>query len=160
VAGHFLWNSPLLDLFPATVDDVGDWLLIPIAAAVKGLPLLAVVVGLVAMAHRRERRWLEVALRSEVDSPALSSVELGILLDPIARRRSRRDVRVRAGDRAARLLRRLQREQVTLAMVRTRVAADDDPELVRQRELCRSLREALRSIPGVLPGAGRGGEAR
>ncbi len=36
VAAHFLWNSPFLNLFPSRVDDVGDWLRFPFAAAVKG----------------------------------------------------------------------------------------------------------------------------
>jgi len=34
-------------------------------------------------------------------------------------------------------------------MVRTRVASDDAPELVRQRALCASLRDALLSMPGA-----------
>lgn len=154
VAAHFLWNSPLLNFFPGDVQDAGDWLRIPVASAVKGLPLLAFVIVLVKLAHRRERMWLEAALRSEADTPALSRTELGILLDPGARRRSRRDMRARAGERAARVLKRLQREQVNLAMVRTRVAADDDPALVSQRQLCRSLRDALVAIPGAAPAGG------
>ncbi|MGH2634735.1 MAG: PrsW family intramembrane metalloprotease [Actinomycetota bacterium] len=149
VAGHFLWNSPLLNFYPGTVEDVGDWARIPLAAAIKGLPLLLVVIVLVNLAHRRERMWLEAALRSEANSPALSRTELGILVDPGARRRSRRDMRARAGEGAARLLRRLQREQVNLAMVRTRVAEADDPTLVRQRQLCKSLRDALLAMPGA-----------
>jgi RsiW-degrading membrane proteinase PrsW (M82 family) len=153
VAGHFLWNSPLLNFYPGTVEDVGDWLRIPLAAAIKGLPLLVVVIVLVKLAHRRERMWLEAALRSEVDSPALTRAELGVLLDAGARRRSRRAMRARAGDGAARLLKRLQREQVNLAMVRTRVADDDDPSLVRQRRLCTSLRGALLAMPGAAPAA-------
>ncbi len=153
VGGHFLWNSPLLNFFPGSVQGPVDWLRIPLAAAVKGLPLLAFVVVLVALAHRRERVWLGAALRSEADTPALSRTELGILLDAGARRRSRHDMRVRAGDGAARLLRRLQREQVNLAMVRSRVAEGDDPALVRQRQLCKSLRDALFAIPGAAPAA-------
>jgi RsiW-degrading membrane proteinase PrsW (M82 family) len=159
VAGHFLWNSPLLNLFPGEVTDAGDWLRIPLAAAVKGLPLLAFVALLVRLAHRRERMWLEAALRSEAGTPALSATELGILLDPRARRRSRRDMRARSGERAARLLKRLQREQVNLAMVRTRVAANDDPALVGQRQLCRSIRDALVAIPGAAPAAPPDGPA-
>jgi len=93
--------------------------------------------------------WLEVALRSEVDSPALSEEELRVLLDPSARRRSRREMRARAGDAAERLLKRLQKEQVNLAMVRTRVASDVAPELVHQRALCASLRDALLAMPGA-----------
>lgn len=149
VAGHFLWNSPFLNFFPGNVDDVGDWLRIPLAAAVKGAPLLLVVVVLIRLARRRERMWLEVALRSEVDSPALSEEELRVLLDPSARRRSRREMRARAGDAAERLLKRLQKEQVNLAMVRTRVASDVAPELVHQRALCTSLRDALLAMPGA-----------
>ena len=151
VAGHFLWNSPLLNYFPPTLDDVGDWLQIPLGAAIKGLPLLVFVVVLVRLAHRRERIWLEAALRSEADSPALASNELRVLVDPGAKRRSRRIMRERAGEPAERLLKRLQREQVNLAMLRTRTHRDDAPELVRQRELCKSLRAALLAMPGAAP---------
>jgi hypothetical protein len=131
------------------VDNVGDWLRIPFAAAVKGAPLLLFVVVMVRLARRRERMWLETALRSEVDSPWLSEVELRVLLDPSARRRSRREMRARAGDAAARLLKRLQQEQINLAMVRARTASEDGPEVVRQRALCASLRDALLAIPGA-----------
>ena len=151
VAGHFLWNSPFLNFFPDEVNATGDWLRIPVAAAVKGAPLLAVVIVLVNLARRRERRWLGAALASEVGTPALTRTELGILLDAGARRRSRRDMRERAGEGASRLLQRVQREQINFAMVRTRVAADDDPALVAQRELCKSLRAGLFAMPGAAP---------
>lgn len=149
VFGHFLWDSPFLNFFPGRLDTVGDWLQIPFAAGIKGIPLLVFVIVLVKLARRRERRWLELALASEAGSTALTPQELGILLDPRARRRSRREMRTRAGEGAARLLRRLQREQINLAMVRTRVAADDDVALVHQREYCRSLRDALMAMPGA-----------
>ena len=149
VGGHFLWNSPWLNFFPDTVNGPADWLRIPLAAAVKGAPLLLFVVVMVNLARRRERVWLEASLRSEVGSPALSEPELRILLDPPARRRSRREMRARAGQGAERLLRRLQKEQINLAMVRTRTASDDAPEVVTQRDLCRSLRDALLAMPGA-----------
>jgi hypothetical protein len=150
-AGHFLWNSPFLNLFPDAVNGVGDWLQIPLAAAVKGLPLLLFVLVLVRLARRRERRWLETALRSEVGRPGLTAVELGILLDPMARRRSRREMRARAGEGASRLMKRLQKEQVNLAMARARALTDDDPSLVRQREYCKSIRDALQAMPAAAP---------
>jgi protease PrsW len=153
VAAHFLWNSPLLNYFPSTLDDLGDWLQIPLGATIKGLPLLLFVVVLVRLAHRRERMWLEAALRSETDSPALTSAELRLLVDPGAKRRSRRIMRERAGEPAERLLKRLQREQVNLAMLRTRTHGHDVSELVRQRELCKSLRDALLAMPGAAPAA-------
>ncbi len=158
VAGHFLWDSPWLDLFPSRVRSLGDWLLIPVAAAVKGLPLLAFVAVAVTLARRRERGWLDAVLASEAGTVGLTEQELGILADPRARRLSRRDMRSRAGARAAALLKRLQREQVNLAMVRTRVASVDHPDLVRQREYCKSLRDALLAIPGAAP-ADASGEA-
>jgi protease PrsW len=149
VGGHFLWNSPWLNFFPQNLNSAADWLRIPLAAAVKGAPLLLFVVVMVNLARRRERTWLEAALRSEAGSPALSEAELLVLLNPPARRRSRREMRARAGPGAERLLRRLQKEQINLAMVRTRSSSDDAPEVVRQRELCRSLRDALVSMPGA-----------
>jgi protease PrsW len=149
VGGHFLWNSPWLNFFPRNLNSAADWLRIPLAAGVKGAPLLLFVVVLVNLARRRERTWLEAALGSEASSPALSEAELRVLLNPAARRRSRREMRARAGLGAERLLRRLQKEQINLAMVRTRSSSDDAPEVVRQRELCRSLRDALLSMPGA-----------
>jgi protease PrsW len=149
VGGHFLWNSPWLNFFPQNLNSAADWLRIPLAAAVKGAPLLLFVVVMVNLARRRERTWLEAALRSEAGSPALSQAELRVLLNPPARRRSRREMRARAGPGAERLLRRLQKEQIKLAMVRTRSSSEDAPEVVRQRELCRSLRDALLSMPGA-----------
>ena len=61
VLGHFLWNSPFLDLFPARPWSGADLAMIPVATAVKGLPLLAfatlaVVVGPQTRAHVAARR--------------------------------------------------------------------------------------------------------
>jgi len=152
VLAHFLWNSPLLDLYPTRPWTGADLLMIPVATAVKGLPLLLVAVLAVILARRRERAWLRGALSSEVRDGGISSEELAILEWPRRRRASVRQMRLRAGARAARLLRRLQREQVTLAMVRSKVD-DDDPALVRQRAYCGSLRAALGAIPGAAPAA-------
>jgi protease PrsW len=149
VAAHFLWNSPILEFFPPHPWEGAEWLLIPVATAVKGLPLLLFVVIAVRLAHARERRWLQETLTEEFDDQAVTAEELSILESPRRRAQARRDVRRRAGDRAAGLLKRLQKEQVNLAMVRSRVATDDDPALLRQRALCRSLRDALAAIPGA-----------
>jgi protease PrsW len=149
--GHFLWNSPFLDLFPAYPWTAADLLVIPLATGVKGVPLLAFVAVAVAMARRRERRWLREALSTEEGSAGISPREMEDLLDPRRRRRARAQMKARAGERAAGLLRRLQREQVNLAMIRAKVARDDDPALAEQRDLCRSLRDALMAMPGAAP---------
>jgi protease PrsW len=159
VVGHFLWNSPILEFFPAHPWEGAEWFLIPLATAVKGLPLLLFVILAVRLAHARERTWLRATLADEHLAGAVTSDELAVLESPTRRRRSRRAMRERAGNHAARLLNRLQREQVNLAMVRSRVSSDDDPALRRQRALCRSLRDALDAIPGAAS-AGAGGPTR
>jgi RsiW-degrading membrane proteinase PrsW (M82 family) len=151
VVAHLLWNSPLFDLFPAEPWTGTDWILIPVATAVKGLPLLAFVVTAIVLARRRERRWLHEALATEVGGDGISAEELRLLEVPRLRRDARRTMRRRAGARAGSLLHRLQREQVNLAMVASRAADPADPALAQQRALCRSLRDALRAIPGAAP---------
>jgi protease PrsW len=149
LVGHFLWNSPILDLFPAHPWEGAEWALIPVATAVKGLPLLLFVAIAVRLALQRERRWLREALAEELDDAAVTSEELATLETLRGRRLARDRMRRRAGDRPAKLLGRLQREQVNLAMIRSKVAGRDDPALVRQRAVCRSIRAALDAIPGA-----------
>lgn len=149
IAGHFLWNSPLLDVFPDEPIVGTDWLLVLVATAIKGLPLLGVVGIGIGLARRREERWLDGALTPEVGAGGLSVEELRILRSPSRRRAARRSMRRRAGPGAARLLGRLQREQVNIAMVRARVADPNDPAVAAQRAYCRSLRDALVSMPGA-----------
>ncbi|MEO8423147.1 MAG: PrsW family intramembrane metalloprotease [Actinomycetota bacterium] len=151
VLGHFLWNSPLLDLFPSQPWSGMDLLMIPVATAVKGLPLFAFATIAVVLARRRERRWLHSALAEEIGGAGVSAAELATLEHPGRRRAAVGEMRTRAGGHAAALLRRLQREQVNLAMVRSKVASDNDPALIEQRAHCGSLRDALRAIPGAAP---------
>ncbi|MEX2276088.1 MAG: PrsW family glutamic-type intramembrane protease [Actinomycetota bacterium] len=166
VFGHFLWNSPLLDLLPTSPSGAG-WLLVPGATAVKGAPLLAFVGVAIVLALGRERRWLRHALGPEVGGPAVGDDDLATLEDPRSRRRARRAMATRAGDAAASLLHRLQREQLQLAAVRTRAGYLETPEVGRQRGVCRSLRDAIAAVPGAasaaggirsVPGAGPGAE--
>ena len=151
VFAHLAWNSPVLTFFPPEPRTGLDFLFVVLATAVKGLPLLAFVAIAVTLARRRERRWLREALAGEVGLDGISAEELHLLESPRRRRAARREMRRRAGSRAATLLHRLQREQVNLAMVASRVGRDDDPALARQRAYCRSLRDALRAMPGAAP---------
>jgi RsiW-degrading membrane proteinase PrsW (M82 family) len=152
IFAHFLWNSPLLTFFPGEPWAGADYLLVVLATAVKGLPLLGFVALAVALARRREHRWLHDALAAEVGFDGISPEELRLLESPRRRRTARRAMRRRAGPRAAALLSRLQREQVNLAMVASRVGDGGDPALTAQRAYCRSLRDALRAIPAAAPG--------
>jgi protease PrsW len=146
VLAHFLWNSPLLNLFPTgELSPLEQLVAIPLAAAVKGVPFLVLVVLLVGLARRQERRWLEAAAAGELGGPALSAEELAVLERPRRRWAARRVMRRRAGRRAAALLRRLQRQQLGLAMLRTRLPDDHDPDLVDQRQRIAQTRQALRA---------------
>jgi RsiW-degrading membrane proteinase PrsW (M82 family) len=152
VAGHALWNSPILASLAPSPPLEGlerlRWLLVVL---LRSAPLLGVVVLAVGLARRRERRWLAAALAPEVRADAIVAEEAALLADPRARRRAERAMRRRAGPTAARLLRRLHHAQVDLAMVAARVARPDDPALLSQRDRCRSLRAALHAIPGAAP---------
>lgn len=149
VLAHFLWNSPLLNLFPTgALSPIELLVAIPLAAAVKGIPFLVLVVLLVVLARRQERRWLEAAAAGEVGGPALAAEELEVLERPARRWRARRAMRRRAGRRAASLLRRLQRQQLSLAMLRTRLGDEDDPDLVGQRQRIAHTRQALQAAVG------------
>jgi hypothetical protein len=151
VLGHAIWNAPVLDLAPTPPYDLADRLLLPIDLAIKGLPLLLVVVIGVTLARDRERRWLDGALASEIGEEGISAEEFRVLRSPKRRRRAIADMRRRAGRPAARLLRRLEREQVNLAMLASRASSPDDPSVEAQRDFCRSLRDALAAIPGAAP---------
>lgn len=153
ILAHFIWNSPWLDFFPDMPWTGSDWLVIPLATAVKGVPFLILVGVMVLLARRRERRWFRIAVESELGGAGLLAEELDLVQYPRRRRRARREMRARAGPRAAALLKRLQREQVNLAMIRTRVDKDDHPDLVRQRLYCKSLRDALVAMPAAAPAA-------
>ena len=141
---HFLWNSPLLDFYPQSgLQDVGDYLQVIVATTVKGLPFLAFVILMLVLARRREHRWLRAALATEVGKQGLHPDELAVLESPAARRRTRRELTQRAGPMAGHTLKRLQRAQINLAMVATRVHDADHPDLIQQRQYCKALRDWL-----------------
>jgi RsiW-degrading membrane proteinase PrsW (M82 family) len=157
VLGHALWNAPVLALAPSPPVQGAAWLLYPVDLAIKGLPLLLFVIVALRLARNRERRWLDGALAAEVGLGGVTADELAVLRVPGRRRAAVRAMRTRAGDAAGRLLARLQREQIDLAMVASRVTAADAPELVAQRGYCVSLRAALDAIPGAAAAAQLGG---
>ncbi|MEX2421004.1 MAG: PrsW family intramembrane metalloprotease, partial [Actinomycetota bacterium] len=146
---HFIWNSPWFDLFPRPPWEGAEWLVIPLAAAVKGVPFLVFVALLVWLAHRRERRCLRIVMATEIGGVAITQQEYETLEHPLKRWRVRREIGRRVGPRARKLMKRLQRGQIELAMVRTRVDSPEDPALATQRGYCRSLRDALLAIPGT-----------
>jgi RsiW-degrading membrane proteinase PrsW (M82 family) len=150
VFAHFLWNSPLLNFYPPEgLQDAGDYLQVVLATTIKGLPFLLFVILMVSLARRREHRWLRTALAGEIGRGGLHQDELRVLENPSARRRSRREMGRHGGAVAARTLGRLHKAQINLAMVASRVSHDEHPDLIRQRQYCRALREWLITYGGV-----------
>lgn len=143
ILGHALWNSPLLFFFPHDLSGPAAYLQLILATTVKGAPLLVFVILMVRLARKRESRWLHNALADEVGGTGIHEAELAVLESPAARRRSTREMRARAGPVAAATLKRLQRAQIDLAMIRTRVDDPEHPDLVRQRDYCAALRDWL-----------------
>jgi RsiW-degrading membrane proteinase PrsW (M82 family) len=142
--GHFLWNSPWLNFLPGEGTPLAVALIqLPLALAVKGLPFLAFLVVMIRLAQKREVYWLKKGIEAELGGPGLQPGELETLVDIRKRRRSRSELRQRAGRGAADLLKQIQREQIKLAMMRTRSVSPEAPDLVRQRQLVVNLRQAL-----------------
>ncbi|MGH2711605.1 MAG: PrsW family intramembrane metalloprotease [Actinomycetota bacterium] len=148
IIGHAIWNSPLVFFFPEELNSPAAYLQLLFATAVKGLPLLLFVYLMVRMAHRREHKWLRAALVGEVGGPGIQPEELEILQSPSARRLARREMKRRSGPVAAATLKRLQRAQIDLAMINSRVHDPEHPDLVRQRAYCASLRTWLEANAG------------
>jgi hypothetical protein len=146
---HFIWNSPIFSFL------IGDGSLLNwfITATIKGLPIFIAFAFLVYLAQKREARWFAYATARETGTDILSTGEVQQLSDLRTRRAARRTMRARKGPIAEKLLGRLQREQINLAMVRTRVDHEEHPDLVRQRQLIRQLRAELAAVPDLPPPA-------
>lgn len=144
VTSHFVWNSPLLtDLLrgnPGPLEMI-------LFGLFKGLPFLGFLIVLILLAQRRERRWFEVATASEVEAGVLSPTDVSTLGDIRRRVAARRALQRSHGSGAGRLLGKLQREQINLAMVRTRSHDPRHPDIERQRDLVRSLKDQLAAMP-------------
>ncbi|MDQ3447833.1 MAG: PrsW family glutamic-type intramembrane protease [Chloroflexota bacterium] len=146
VSSHFVWNSPLFTSIlagnPGPVQMITFGLL-------KGAPFLGFLAILIVLAQRRERRWFEIATADEAGSDVLTREEVATLGNMRSRFRARRAMGHSHGPGAGKLLGRLQREQINLAMVRTRVGDPSHPDVMKQREEIRSLRVQLAAIPAL-----------
>lgn len=147
VLSHFVWNSPFLGSLLGGNPGPAEMLLFGLF---KGLPFLGFLLVLVFLSQRRERRWFETAVAAEVGTGALTADEVVTVGDMRSRFAARVAMGRTHGRVAAKLLGRLQREQIDLAMVRTRVANDDDPDLLKQRELVLDLKRQIAAVP-MLP---------
>jgi protease PrsW len=132
---HFFWNAPwLVDLVE---QGLSGWI---VFSLVKGLPGFLLLVVLYLLARRREAHWIEHVLAPEVATGAATAEEIRALLTFHGRRHERRAARRSGGRRAARRTKQLQREQIALALERTRARGAATQEMHRRRAAIDSIR--------------------
>jgi hypothetical protein len=90
-----------------------------------------------------------VATEAHVDDDVLTEQEVAELGGLRSRWRARKLAGQRKGPPGARLMGRLQREQINLAMIRTRTHSDDHPDVLAQRDNIRGIRAELQALPDV-----------
>lgn len=139
-AAHFVWNSPWLDSLMG--GSFGSFIL---ALLVKGVPFLAFVAILAVAARRREREAFAALVATEVGSDVLSEGEFRILQSARRRRAALRQIKRTRGSGARLLLKRLQREQINLALFHTKVRGTGHPALQDQRDNIMLIKARLRA---------------
>lgn len=151
VGAHFFWNSPLLGGLLGDGGIVG-WFTYVTA---KGLPMLIGLLLLIRLARRRERKWFARLTTAQVDDGTITADEMRELGGLRSRWRARREAGRVKGAAGSRVKGRIQRQQINLAMVASRVGAADHPDVVQQRDLVRTLKADYDALPvaaaAVLP---------
>lgn len=145
VLAHFIWNSPLLNDVLGNDPDAITWIT---WAALKGLPFLILLAVVVRIAQRREMHWVRAAVTPEVEAGYITAAELDTLEDLRKRRSARVAEKARTGPAGERLLARLQKAQLALAVAAAGGGANRDAHLDANRSLVRTLRGQLDALPG------------
>jgi len=149
VFAHFLWNTPWLDLFPTRPWSAVDLLVLPLAVLVKAIPLVLFLGVLGILSARRRRRWVGLLEEAQVPGGGF----LHGLGSWTSARRSVGEMRARAGDGAAQILRRLQGAMLRAAMLVDRGGLEG-PGVGAALEECAALDTALSAIPGAPSASG------
>ena len=148
-ASHVLWNSPLFR------DGLGNGAVALLAVLIfKGLPPLLLILLMVRSAHDREAEYYARQLADLDDPELITPAELIALQAGSRRAGARWHAQDRAGIRARKAVRRLQRAQAQLAVEISRGTED----LERWRHDVRHQRGLLRALghPEAVAPAGKG----
>jgi protease PrsW len=137
-AAHFVWNSPWLESLLA-----GSAPSFILALVVKGLPFFILIVLLAVFARRREEEAFSRLMAEEVGGDVVTEEEFRTLRSGRQRRRALRDMRRRKGPGARRVLKRLQREQMNLALFHSKVQEPGHPAIETQRDKILQLKAQL-----------------
>jgi RsiW-degrading membrane proteinase PrsW (M82 family) len=137
-AAHFVWNSPWLDSL--TSASAGMFVL---ALVIKGLPFLVLLLLMGIFARRRESQAFSRLMAEEVGGDVVTEVEFEVLRSGRRRRSVVRRVKRGKGLAAARVARRLMREQMNLALFHSKVDMPGHPAVEVQRDKIRQLKAQL-----------------
>jgi protease PrsW len=137
-AAHFVWNSPWLDSLAGDTPGASAAVL-----AVKGVPFLVLLLLLGVFARRREGQAFARLMKEEVGSDVVTEAEFETLRSGRRRRAALRRMRAEKGPPARLVLKRLQREQMNLALIHGKTDVPGHPAIEAQRDMIRSLKAQL-----------------
>jgi protease PrsW len=137
-AAHFVWDSPWLDALMQ-----GSAGLFVVALIVKGLPFLVLLLLLGIFARRRETQVFSRLMAEEVGGDVVTQEEFQVLRRGRRRRKTVRQVKHRKGPVAGRVVKRLMREQMNLALFHSKVDMPGHPAVEVQRDKVRHLKAQL-----------------
>lgn len=137
-AAHFVWNSPWLDSLMA--GSAGSFVL---ALIIKGLPFLILLLLLGLFARRREQEAFSRLMAEEVGNDVVADEEFQVLRSGHRRRAALRHMKREKGPEARRVLKRLQREQMNLALFHSKLDTPGHPAIEVQRDKIRGLKAQL-----------------
>jgi RsiW-degrading membrane proteinase PrsW (M82 family) len=140
-AAHFVWNSPWLDSLLG--QSAGTSILVLVT---KGLPFLILLLLLGIFARRREGQAFTRLMEEEVGSEIVTEAEFEVLRSGRRRRAALRRMKREKGPAARRLLKRLHREQMNLALFHSKVDTSGHPAVEVQRGKIRQLKAQLAAV--------------
>ncbi len=113
---------------------------------IKGLPFLIFLALMVVLARRRETQAFARLMAEEVGSDVVTQEEFGVLRSGRQRRKVVRKVKKQRGLAGKRLVKRLMREQMNLALFHSKVDLPGHPAIEDQRDKIREMKARLAAI--------------
>ena len=156
VGAHFFWNSPIFAGILGPDSGIVEWFAY---VTIKGLPALIGLVLVVRLARNRERKWFASLASGFYDDGCITPEEITELGGLRSRRRARNAAGAAKGPEGKRLKGRLQREQISLAMLFSKHGSEQHPEVARQMADVLAIKAELAALgSGTSPMAAAWGQ--
>lgn len=145
IVAHTVWNSPLL----AELTAGGNLFGAIIFGLIKGSGFFAFLAIVVLLAQRREFRWFQGVMAADTGGDVITNEEVADLGNLRSRWRARRVMAARKGPAGAKLHKRMQSEQLKLALMLSRTGDPNGADVLAKRDAIRALRIQLQGLPDV-----------